>query len=62
MWIGILAFCAVPRFDCHRAILRRATSFTSSDWNGSYKTKSHCCDLVGLRTRLEHSNVCAISP
>ena len=55
------SFCVVPCFDCCGALPRRTISFTSSHWNGSYKIKNYCCLLVGLRTRLELSNVSAVS-
>ena len=56
-----LSFCIVPRFDCRGALSCRALSFTSSDWNGSYKIENYCCLLMGLRASLEHSNVRAVS-
>ena len=55
------SFCVVPGFDCCGAFSCRTLSFASSYWNGSYKIKNYCCLLVDLRTRLEHSNVCAVS-
>ena len=55
------SFCAVPRFDCCGALSCRAIPFTSSYWNGSHKIEIYCRLLVGLRIRLEHSNVCVVS-